>query len=107
MTTKQMAAVIAAALMGMLGSVGTASAEISEDVFERKVAKIAGRPPTSGNGLCVCQDGSSNHGLAGVLEMFPAGSTTERKIRVLCGVRTYTNSGFGATSCFTYVPLTK
>ena len=97
------------AMLIVLPGRGVLAASTSLDTFVKKVQKY-GLGPAGPKALCVCQDGSANHGLAGALgaaAVSPAND--DNRVRVICYIEYFHDDGgyFGSDACQTWVPLAK
>jgi hypothetical protein len=96
-----------------LGMSTSAFGATDQEQFEKKVGKYAVPDSLSEKpkGLCVCQDGGPNNGLAGVLyRQTETISGFEEGVRVRCNVRGFDEASGALTLelyCDTFVPLAK
>jgi hypothetical protein len=72
--------------------------------FRKRVSRLAPLPDATVRGLCVCQDGSSDHGRAGELRQ----EAEINQVRVTCSVPSFAGEDLIAHEpCGTFVPLAR
>lgn len=98
---------IAAVALLCLAAAPTAfAADSDRDVLRKQIRKYAPYSPvTKPKGFCVCQDGSAQHGRAGVLGQ----AVTSNQIIVACGIPGFTVDGSqnSGANCSTFQVLAK
>lgn len=79
--------------------------ELSEAaLFRKRLSRYAPAPGRLPKGLCVCQDGSANHGRAGELH-----TEEVNQVRVNCVIPSYTGNGsfIAFSTCGTFETLAR
>ena len=109
MSTGRSAVSALAIAMLLVWSTVAFAAKTELEKFERKVGRFASSDSfLNPKGLCVCQDGSSQHGFVGALKQLRSSSTGFISVVAICRVREFLNGSFIAENeCLTYVPLAK